>query len=111
MKRLRQWWLRHIVYGPDLYDFAVLIVQCEEAKEQSFPPASPSPEEGLMNDEIERHLAHLELLTKQLREQGDVGQVLLSEDGVDEAPTLADELWLIAYNLRAALRLPPGVPQ
>jgi hypothetical protein len=53
-----------------------------------------------------QHGAQLHLTAQQLREQGDVRQVLLGDDGVDEAPTLADELWLIAYNLRAALADP-----
>lgn len=48
-------------------------------------------------------VAHLDLVAQQLREQGDIRQVHLSDDGVAEAPTLADELWLIAYNLSAAL--------
>jgi hypothetical protein len=54
-------------------------------------------------DEVEHAVSHLELVAKQVREQGDVAQVLLGDDGVSQAPTLADELWLIAYNLRAVL--------
>lgn len=53
--------------------------------------------------DAEVQVNHLDLVAKQVREQGDVRQVLLDEDGVGEAPSLADELWIIAYNLRAAL--------
>lgn len=52
--------------------------------------------------------AQLTLLADQVRAQGDVAQVVLSDEGVDQAPSLADELWLIAYNLRAALA--PATP-
>lgn len=54
-------------------------------------------------DRVRPSVDHLARLAEQLREQGDVRQVMLTDEGVDEAPTLADELWLIAYNLRAAL--------
>lgn len=50
---------------------------------------------------VEPSMDHLSRLADQLREQGDVRQVLLTEEGVEDAPTLADELWLLAYNLRA----------
>lgn len=57
-------------------------------------------------DGIEASLRHLELVARQLREQGDVPQVLLSVDGVSRSISVADELWLIAYNLRALLDRP-----
>lgn len=43
------------------------------------------------------------LTAKQVREQGDVRQVVLGDDGVDEGPTLADELWAFGFNLTTIL--------
>lgn len=55
-------------------------------------------------DGVEARIRHLELVAKQVREQGDVRQVMLGEDGVGEALSLADELWVIAYTIRAELK-------
>jgi hypothetical protein len=42
---------------------------------------------------------HLRLIANDLRLAGDCRLVLLSEEGVSNAGTLADELWLIALRL------------
>lgn len=55
--------------------------------------------------EVEAVADQLLLVSTQVREQGDVRQVLLGADGVGQAPTLADELWAIQFNLRG---LVPG---
>lgn len=60
--------------------------------------------ESVVPEEVDAQIAHLELLSKQVREQGDVQQVLLGNEGVGQAPTLADELWMISFNLRSTLR-------
>lgn len=52
---------------------------------------------------VEAQTRHLELVSKQVREQGDVQQVIFDDDGVGPALSLADELWVIAFNIRAAL--------
>lgn len=43
----------------------------------------------------------LEGLSAQLRESGDVRQVLITAQGAQDLPSVADELWLIHYNLLA----------
>jgi hypothetical protein len=45
-------------------------------------------------------LDHLGRLSSALREAGDVHQVLLSPDGVSQTFSVADELYLIEFNLR-----------
>lgn len=53
-------------------------------------------------DTVAECARHLVLISKDLREAGDVNIVRLSEDGVSqEYLTLADELWLIAVRLGA----------
>jgi hypothetical protein len=79
-----------------------------------FDPACPLPQHRDLARQQHRdtdqgardalaQVDHLDTVVRQLREQGDVRQVSLADDGVTEAPSLADELWLIAYNLRAVL--------
>lgn len=70
---------------------------------QSTPPEQAEAVAAAVRAAVETQVGYLELTAKQIREQGDVAQVLLSDEGVGQAPSLADELWVIAYNIRAAL--------
>lgn len=74
---------------------------CHSHESAPTPDANdPSAQEGLAG--VLRQVSYLERTSMQIREQGDVRQVLLGDDGVGEAPSLADELWVIAFNLRNA---------
>ena len=44
-----------------------------------------------------------------LRAAGDVTQVMLEDDGVSPAITVADELWLVAHQLDSEVTMPAGV--
>lgn len=55
--------------------------------------------------EVPQMLRHLHLVAKNVREAGDAEQVMLTEDGVTQIYSLADELDLIAINLHNALNL------
>lgn len=47
---------------------------------------------------------HLRYLSREVRGAGDMGLVLLSEDGVSTISlTLADELWLVAHRIDGKL--------
>jgi hypothetical protein len=65
--------------------------------------ASDAAELGAQVAKVRALVGNLDLIAQQLRSQGDVRQVVLSEDGINDGPTLADELWLLAYTMRAAL--------
>lgn len=55
---------------------------------------------------VPQMLDHLDRVSMAIREAGDVHQVLLSDDGVSQTLSIADELYLIAVSLRAALDIP-----
>lgn len=71
--------------------------QLAQAREQGAAEARARVEAALVQ------VGYLDLVAKQIREQGDVAQVLMDGEGVGPTHSLADELWMIAFNLRAAL--------
>lgn len=57
-------------------------------------PRSPSPAQRLS-----RQAERLRFLSEHVRKHGDVRQVRITEQGAQDLPTLAGELWLIYYEL------------
>lgn len=68
----------------------------------SDPAAQTDAAVAVFEAYLREHARHLAQISVQLREAGDIPLVLLGDDGVGPAGvTLADELWLIAFQLDA----------